>query len=199
MMNKMKGRIAVLLGVMSVAVGCSDVVPLAPSLASSTAAATTVSAAKRSAKLEVVPVLERTRALGQLESTTITIGPEGGEITLPGAGFRMRIPAGALAEPTAISVAAHRGKAVAYEFGPHGIEFLAPVVIEQQLAGTNAERNPRVIRSLGAGYYPGGDASIDDATGTATIIERMGTHMSSDLSTVIFEITHFSGYLIATG
>ena len=197
MMSTMKRRVAVLLGLMAMGVGCSDV-PVAP-LIPQTHDATGVSMAKRAPGGEVVPVLERSRRLREEHSATVVIGPDGGEIALPNTGFRMRIPAGALAAPTAISVTAYRGRAVAYEFAPHGLQFLAPVVIQHDLAGTTAERDDAVRALLGAGYYPGGTTSINDEEGTATISERMGVRLTEDLTSVLFEITHFSGYLIATG
>ena len=196
MISTMKRAVAVLLGI-AMAVACGDA-PVAPSRPNQV---TDVgpSLGKRSSGGETVPVLERTRALREIHSTTVVVGPEGGEIALPKTGFRMRIPAGALAVPTAISATAYKGKAVAYEFGPHGLQFLAPVVVEQDLAGTTAERNADIQALLSAGYYAGGTTSIDDSAGTAVVSERMPARLSNDLTSVMFDITHFSGYIIATG
>lgn len=198
MTGKLKQRVGVILAVTSIGVGCSDVVPVAPT-DQDVSRATGVSLTRGVAALEKVGVLQRLRPLEQRHSATVVIGPDGGEIALDAAGFRMRIPPGALGEPIAISVTAFPGKAMGYDFGPHGLQFLAPVEIEQHLGGTSAEHSEAIRNLLHAGYYAGGTSSIDDDAGTAMISERMPARLSTDRAALTFDITHFSGYIIATG
>ena len=195
-MSTMMQRIGVLVGVAAIAFGCSDS-PLVPVVHDTPLAPPSLS--KGATVRERVPVLERTRTLRGVHAATVVVGPQGGQIALPGAGFLMRIPAGAVETETAISVTAFDGKAVAYEFAPHGLQFREPVLIEQTLANTTAERDARIRSLLLAGYYEGGTSSIDDNTGTAIISERMPARVSNDAMSVRFEIAHFSGYIIATG
>lgn len=199
MMRTRKRQIAVLLA-MSMGVGCSDLAPLAPTPDSGVGTAAEVSRARQPTNDEqTIATLERLRPLKTSDSRTVIIGPAGGDIMLPRAGFRIHIPPGALTASTAISVTAHPGRAVAYEFGPHGLQFLVPVQIHQDLEGTTAEKSPELRQSLAAGYFENGAASIDDAAGVAVITERLRTTLSEKDMAVFFEITHFSGYILATG
>lgn len=190
-------RLAAILGVVAMVVACSDlpVVPIPHAMTEATSASLDTRARSR----ERVPVLQRGRPLRELQTTTVVVGPGGGEIALPRSGFRMLIPAGAVEASTAISVTAYEGRAVAYEFGPHGLQFRAPVIIEQSLDGTTAEYDWRLRARLLAGYSERGTASIDDATGTAEISELMPSRLTDDFTSLSFEIMHFSGYIIATG
>ena len=88
---------------------------------------------------ETVRVLERSTPLAADLVTSKVIGSGGGTIELPEAGLRLTVPAGALAQPTEISVRAHAGTLVAYSFEPHGTRFDRVVTADQSLAGTVAE------------------------------------------------------------
>lgn len=191
-------QLSALLGVMAIGIGCGEQAdPVSP--APGDAVPASPAFANRAKGPETVAVLERLRPVHGNHGATMTIGPDGGEIVIPETGFRMLVPAGALATPTSISVHALRGTAVAYEFGPHGLEFLAPVRIVQDLRETTAARNPWVRRSLSAGYFENASMAFDPINGSATITERMRARVTWDLEAVTFEIVHFSGYLVATG
>ncbi len=84
-------------------------------------------------------VIRRDVPLSSDRSVTRTLGPEGGELDLPAAGVRLRIPAGALAQPTEITLRARAGSAIAFELAPGGLELDVAATIEVDAAGTNAE------------------------------------------------------------
>jgi hypothetical protein len=68
------------------------------------------------------------------QSVSGLIGPEGGRLSLPGADFSMTIPAGALMEPTTITVVAEGGPYVVYDMLPHGLRFRQHVIVVQGLS-----------------------------------------------------------------
>jgi len=83
------------------------------------------------------------------DTATNVIGAEGGTVQLP-RGARVAIPAGALAEPTSITITVLNADAVqgipgnleavgaTYAFLPHGTTFSQPVTIELPFAGSDA-------------------------------------------------------------
>jgi hypothetical protein len=135
-----------------------------------------------------------------------TISRSGGTIVLREAGVALRIPAGALASRTRITVTAHAGDHVAYTFEPHGLQFAVPVEVAQLLIFTSAYAEDDVMRQLQGAYVPRG---IDDigASGVATVAEVYPVRFRSfepynerfvpTLAT--FQIGHFSGYMLASG
>jgi hypothetical protein len=145
-----------------------------------------------------VPVLRRTIPLRQSYTSAATIGPDGGEITLAGAGLTIRVPAGALLDRTTIAVTARAGRDVAYDFSPHGLVFRQPVVVTQELWMTSARTSRAVRESLEAAYYEDPKTAFAD-DGLATITERGPVLISADRRAAIFVIGHFSGYLVASG
>ncbi len=127
-------------------------------------------------------------------SAVITLA--GGHIDIPELGFRLDVPAGALpADSMVISVTALAGRTVAYEFEPHGTNFLKPLTIHQDLPG-------RLASLLGAsptyvgGYFKNA-SQVNSNTGAATVNETFTTSLLSNQ--ISFDITHFSGYMVATG
>ena len=68
-----------------------------------------------------------------------TIGPRGGRIEIAEAGVALTVPAGALTEPVEITVRAPAGAEMAFEFEPHGLQFLTPATIEVRVHGTESE------------------------------------------------------------
>jgi hypothetical protein len=72
-----------------------------------------------------------------------TIGPAGGTVSL--GSFEIVVPAGALSQPTSLTIAlpsdAKLAGYVVAEFGPHGIKFDLPVTIKLPFAGTTADSN----------------------------------------------------------
>lgn len=110
------------------------------------------------------------------------IGPEGGEILAGRVGIKF--PAGALAEPTAITVSPST-RSLAVTFGPHGIQFPAgsePTVTFSYQGVTNvAERGLMVLY-------------VSD---TGTVLEKLATTVNSESKSVTAKLQHFSAYTVA--
>src|SRR3989337_2378529 len=70
------------------------------------------------------------------QRVSAVVGPEGGSLALPGSDLAMTIPAGALSDPTLITLTSKGGPHVAYDMQPHGLAFLKPVTVVQQLRMT---------------------------------------------------------------
>lgn len=186
-------RFAVLLGILAVGAACSDQLapldsPLTPTvelggpyLSLSPAEST-------------VQVLERSTPLAEDIVVSRVIGSTGGTISIPQAGLSLHVPAGALGQPTEITVQAHAGALVAYSFEPHGTQFAEVVSARQSLAGTSAaDRNVQVA---GRGYFA--DAQNVQWNGNlASVTELSLVREDVGAGSIEFYLNHFSGYLIA--
>jgi hypothetical protein len=131
-------------------------------------------------------------------TTSATIGAFGGTLALPGAGLTVVVPPFAVTSPTKITVTAVAGNQVAYQFDPHGTQFLVPLVVTQSLIGTSALSGGLLPQPLVAGYF----ASLSDLNtldGTALVSELLSTSVSLLTKTAVFPVFHFSGYLVASG
>ena len=95
-----------------------------------------------------------------------------------------------------LTVTAMPGAVVAYEFGPHGSQFAAPLIVTQSLVGTNYARLGADVRLRG-GYFRNA-SQINHATGTAEIDESLPTVLGFKGLFVSFKVTHFSGYMVST-
>lgn len=143
-------------------------------------------------------VVTRDVPLTSAQTATATVGLFGGQIVVPGTGLRVIIPPFALTTATQITVTAVAGREVAYEFEPHGTQFLVPVLITQNLTGTSGVNNGQLLSAFYGGYFPDLQ-SLNQVNGTAVITELFGTSVSVWNTSVSFAVTHFSGYLVATG
>ena len=132
------------------------------------------------------------------------IGPGGGEIELWRTGVRILFPEGAVSENVLIEARALPGAVVAFEFGAHGLTFGAPVEIRidrSRLRGSWLERGEEEvfdgteIRRYLVGLL--GVYFVGDPTSEVTPIETLPIYL--DGGDVVLEITHFSGYAVATG
>jgi hypothetical protein len=146
-----------------------------------------------------VHILKRTPPLKAVETRTLTItATRGGTITLPTAGLTVTVPVGAIPTGTlTITVRAHAGKSVAYDFQPHGVVFAKPLTLTQDLGKTSWKQLGNV--TLYGGYYPG---EVDDASSLATITESFPIRITTDgkkATRASFDIWHFSGYVLSTG
>jgi hypothetical protein len=146
-----------------------------------------------------VHILKRTPPLRSVETRTLTITPtRGGTITLPTAGLTVTVPAGAISTGSlTITVRAHAGKSVAYDFQPHGVVFAKPLTLSQDLGKTSWKQLGNV--TLYGGYYPG---EVDDGNSLATITESFPIRITTDgkkVTRASFDIWHFSGYIVASG
>ena len=146
-----------------------------------------------------VHILKRTPPLKAVETRTLTItATRGGTITLPTAGLTVTVPVGAIRTGSlTITVRAHAGQSVAYDFKPHGVVFAKPLTLTQDLGKTNWKQLGNV--TLYGGYYPG---EVDDANSLATITESFPIRITTDSKKVTratFDIWHFSGYVVSSG
>ena len=145
-----------------------------------------------------VHVVTRDTPLATSLSASATIGAFGGTLSLPGAGLSVVIPPFALVSPTKITVTAIAGNQVAYQFEPHGTQFLVPLVVTQSLVGTSAAGGGLLGQPLVAGYW-NSLSDLNPLGGTAVVSELLSTSLSLLTHTATFSVFHFSGYLIATG
>ena len=134
-----------------------------------------------------VDVLRRTVPLAEDEVVSQVIGRWGGVIHLPKAGLTVTVPMGALERNTRITVTAPAGDLVGYHFAPHGLEFDRDVTITQNLLGTEGLG---LLSGLSVAYFEG------DLEPTVTALEELPIWLLRLLG--IFQIEHFSGYVIAT-
>jgi hypothetical protein len=145
---------------------------------------------------DTVIALRRLQPLASTITVSKTIGLFGGTLSIPAAGASIYFPPGALLRSTKITMSAPAGSVVAYEFGPHGSQFLLPPVITQSLSGvamTGVDPS-----GLVAAYFSNlGDVNL--ATGVSLVTELLNLTVSLGNKTVHFPVGHFSGYLIAMG
>lgn len=149
------------------------------------------------------PVVQRQAALARPITATKVISASGGSISLPDAGMTITFARGALTTATVITVTADAGKAVSYEFAPHGIQFSAPVTITQDMSGTTLVNNVGAAASISGGYTANGLSDIigglvakiaEILKATTTIV--IGADGKAHLGTSSFIIKHFSGYVL---
>ena len=121
------------------------------------------------------------------------IGVLGGTIVVPGTGLTVVVPPLAVARSTEFTVTALAGSALAYDFGPHGTKFTVPLVLTQDLHGTDAASRG-LLSSLGLklGYFP-------DADKVTTVTELLTVGVSLPTQTAVATVWHFSGYIWASG
>jgi hypothetical protein len=145
-----------------------------------------------------VSVVRRNTPLPAPLQASATVGIFGGVIQLPGAGLKVVVPALAVTKSTRITVTALAGDQLAYEFEPHGIHFLTPLLVTQNLTGTSAVGSGGLLSPLIAGYFAS-TSDLDPLNGTGLVSELLGVVLNLSSKTATFPVFHFSGYLIATG
>jgi hypothetical protein len=143
-----------------------------------------------------VQVVTRDVPLSDSISTSKVIGILGGSLNLSGTGLRIVVPPLALTASTRITVTAVPGNQVAYKFEPHGIHFLVPLVVTQDLSGTSAYHSGLLQPGIVAAYFADDSDLLSD--GTALVSELLDTTLSLLNHSATFTVFHFSGYLIAT-
>jgi hypothetical protein len=145
-----------------------------------------------------VSIVKRNTPLASPLTASAYVGVLGGQISIPGAGLKVVIPPLALTKTTRITVTAVAGSSVAYEFQPHGIRFLTPLVVTQNLVGTSAYTGGLLPPRLYAGYFSS-LSDLDLLSNTGLVSELLGVALNLSSKTATFPVFHFSGYLIATG
>jgi len=149
--------------------------------------------------------LLRERPLSRSVTVTKVISNDnGGTIEIPAADFELEIPKGALSAPSmTISVTALPGAAVAYNFEPHGTQFLVPLEFVQRLTHTNLHslKLPSDFQQDVSGVYFSDESLIDPATGIAVVSESTPADVAGSLANgrLTFPVWHFSGYMASTG
>jgi hypothetical protein len=175
------------------AASCASDTPSAPQTRSATPAAPSrLLLGVLPSPINVTP-LARTTPLASSITVSANIGVLGGRISVPGAGLSILIPAGAVTSTTKITVTAVAGSNVAYEFEPHGLHFVVPIFATQDLRNTQAASGGLVNPlSLFVGYFP-------DNTSLTSVTELLGLGIDLLNQTSTASISHFSGYIWATG
>lgn len=136
------------------------------------------------------------------QSVSAVVGPDGGTLSLPGADFSMTIPAGALMEPTTITVVAKAGMYVVYDMFPHGLKFLQPVTAVQGLSTTASYGTPDG-NSVRTAYLSDGNEQISgDGFASAAELQAATTYFyGADPVAETHEwiLNHFSRYILVSG
>jgi hypothetical protein len=145
-------------------------------------------------------VLLRTEVQTTTESGSLTITPKsGGRIVLPKSGLTVTVPAGAITSGSmTIVVTSRPGKAIGYDFEPHGAKFAKALTFSQSLTGTTwaALAKPMLF-----GVYH--TAPVNTTANSVMSAEVLNTRLVTDAKTKVvssvFDIRHFSGYVLSTG
>jgi hypothetical protein len=140
-----------------------------------------------------VTPLQRTKPLATSLSASAYIGALGGKLAIPGAGLTVVVPPLALTSTKLVTVTALAGSNVAYEFEPHGTTFLVPLFVTQDLRNTQASSGGLINPlSLFVGYFP-------DDKNILSVTELLNVNLNLLNQTAVFTVTHFSGYIVASG
>lgn len=140
-----------------------------------------------------VTPLQRTKPLAKDLSASAYIGALGGKLAIPDAGITVVLPPLALPSTKLVTVTALAGSNVAYTFEPHGTTFLVPLVVTQDLSNTQAKSGGLINPlSLFVGYFP-------DNTNILSVTELLDVNLNLLNQTMVFTVTHFSGYIVASG
>ena len=176
---------------LGLAVSCSSDSPTTPPAAAPTRgerAKTTLLASP----IAIIP-LQRTSPLATNEVAQGRIGIFGGTLVLPNAGLTIVVPPFALSSPVTITATALAGSNVAYEFEPHGLQFLAPVAMTQDLSVTEARAGGTIDPLLlFLGYFP-------NSSNITSVTELLSLQLNLPLQTSTGLIWHFSGYVLSSG
>jgi hypothetical protein len=149
------------------------------------------------------PVVQRKQGLAHSITVTKMIGASGGSLSIDDAGFSITFAPGAVQSNTLITVTADSGRAISYEFGPHGTQFQAPVTIQQDMSMTTLADHPEAAPGIRGGYTANGVADIlngllarvaEILDATTTIVT--GPDGQQHLGTTSFVVKHFSGYIL---
>ena len=148
-------------------------------------------------------VLRRTVWENRDVTASAYVTPErGGRLEIRSAGVRVHFPAGAVQQPMWVTLTAFAGNKVIYELGPHGTQFLVPILIEQDLKDTKAFLDGALAHDLFGGYAPAGLADVS-SDGTVNVSETFPVDLQPDTQRVArwarFHTTHFSTYVLASG
>jgi hypothetical protein len=141
--------------------------------------------------------LTREQPLAEDITVSKTIGSEGGVLEIPETGLKLTVPQNAVSKPTTFTATALKGSVVAYDFGPAGATFMPRLWVEQSLSGTTWYniQNPMHLQ----GAYFADAAQLDQQRGRAFVNEILQTFVNIGQRKVTFPVSHFSGYMVASG
>lgn len=128
-------------------------------------------------------------------SVSAVIGQQGGTITIPEAGLTLVVPPNAVSSDVKFTATALAGRAVAYDFQPHGTKFAVPLSFEQDLRKTSLLTTSTAPVLDGA--YFADKAQINRQTGLGLVNEIVPATVDLQRFRVGFPIDHFSGYLVS--
>lgn len=164
--------------------------PIAVEPAASVAGSAGKAVASTTRTSATVRVLRRLRPVGAPVEAEATIGPAGGELSLPSLGLTLVVPPGAVTSATRFQVTARPGRELAYEFAPHGMQFKRPLQLRQRLAVTTWVPGP----VLGGGYFKNAK-QIGAGKGEAKVDEVLPAWIG--IGEVGLDLWHFPGYLVS--
>ena len=145
----------------------------------------------------ISPVLKRTKSIRVNRTNHFRVDQRGGWFSIPEAGLYIYVPANAVSEPMTISAKALTGDLMAYEFGPHGTKFNVPLQMYQDLGLAHISAHTDLSK-FEVGYFAD-DNTLDYRTDKVAVNEFIPTGIVFEGRAVRFEVSHFSGYVIATG
>ena len=145
-----------------------------------------------------VMIMSRQGGLSQDLTASAVIGPKGGELRLQSAGLRLIVPRGAVSAPTTFSVTALAGSVVAYEFEPHGAKFAVPLTIQQTIFNNGPDSADPNTYKFEAGHFLS-RSDLDNTAELGVVNELLPTRVEKGKGKITFSVTHFSGYLLASG
>jgi hypothetical protein len=143
---------------------------------------------------DTVDVAVRLSPLANDVTVSKVIGTAGGTISIPEAGVKLIVPAGAVSSNVNFTMTALRGPLIAYEFGPHGTVFNVPVQVEQATSGLFVLGDD----ALTAGYFTD-RADLENEDTVGDLAEENPVTKDTGRSVLRFNVNHFSGYLVASG
>jgi hypothetical protein len=177
---------------LGLAVSCSNDSPTTPAAPPAHTQGEGANSTLLGTPITIVP-LQRTTPLATNEVASKRIGLLGGTLVLPNSGLTVVVPPLAVTSPVTITVTGLAGSNVAYEMEPHGLHFLAPVVATQDLSKTEARTGGTIDPLLlYLGYFP-------NSLNITSVTELLSLQINLPLQTSVGLISHFSGYVWATG
>ena len=197
--------------VLTTLVACADQIPMAPDSAQlTTSNGERANATASIANSSSYAALTRSVPLATDMTASAWIYPSRNayqSVKIQDAGVKVSFPPGAVTSKIYVTIVAHKGSLVTYEFLPHGTTFYEPVKIQQDLHGTNAYQNEAVMSNLIAGYMENGLSDVDYSSGTVTFAETFPIYYWDETtdykkttpSVAKFYTYHFSGYALASG
>ena len=149
------------------------------------------------ALLGLLPVRGVTRATALPNDIKVTqvIGKKGGTISIPEAGLTVVVPPNAVSSNVTFTATALAGRAVAYDFQPHGTKFAVPLKFTQDLRKTSL--TTVLTAPLLRGAYFADNGQINRQTGLGFVNELLPATLDLLRFRVSFNIEHFSGYLVS--